>query len=82
MCTKPPLRLASDEEALAAALKEKRIAGAALDVFTKEPFEDRMFCDLSNCVLTPHLGASTKEAQDKVAVEAAQKVVEFFQARK
>lgn len=71
-----------NEEALAAALKEKRIAGAALDVFTKEPFEDRMFCDLSNCVLTPHLGASTKEAQDKVAVEAAQKVVEFFQARK
>ena len=82
---KPTVRLINcarggiiNEGALAAALKENRIAGAALDVFTKEPFEDPMFRGLQNAVLTPHLGASTKEAQDKVAVEAAQKVVEFF----
>jgi len=67
-----------NEEALAVALKENRIAGAALDVYTKEPFDNPMFCCFGSCLLTPHLGASTKEAQDKVAVEAAQKVVEFF----
>lgn len=82
---KPTVRLINcarggiiNEGALAAALKENRIAGAALDAFTKEPFEDPMFRGLANAVLTPHLGASTKEAQDKVAVEAAQKVVEFY----
>lgn len=70
-----------NEGALASALKENRIAGAALDVFTKEPFEDPIFRALPNCILTPHLGASTKEAQDKVAVEAAQRVIEFFSSR-
>ena len=82
---KPTVRLVNcarggiiNEGALAAALKENRVAGAALDVFTKEPFEDPMFRGILGAVLTPHLGASTKEAQDKVAVEAAQKVTGFF----
>ncbi|MFA7677549.1 MAG: phosphoglycerate dehydrogenase [Candidatus Omnitrophota bacterium] len=61
-----------DEKALAKALKEKRIAGAALDVFSKEPPFDLEIMEPDNIVLTPHLGASTQEAQVNVAIEAAQ----------
>ncbi len=67
-----------NEKDLATALKEKRIAGAALDVFTTEPFNEDYFKGLDNCVLTPHLGASTGEAQDAVAIEASQGVIQFF----
>jgi D-3-phosphoglycerate dehydrogenase / 2-oxoglutarate reductase len=66
------------EKDLAAALREKKIAGAAIDVFTKEPFEDPMFRDIENCICTPHLGASTAEAQDAVAIEAAASVAQYF----
>lgn len=59
------------EEALYDALAEKRIAGAALDVYSEEPPKDKRFADFENCVATPHLGASTQEAQVEVAVEAA-----------
>jgi D-3-phosphoglycerate dehydrogenase len=54
------------------------IAGAALDVFTKEPYDKPIFQGLQNVILTPHLGASTKEAQDAVAVEAARAVANYF----
>ncbi len=67
-----------NEHDLAVALKEGVIAGAALDVFTKEPFEEAIFRGLGNCITTPHLGASTAEAQDAVAVEAATSVIQFF----
>ncbi len=67
-----------NEEDLAAALKNGTIAGAALDVFTEEPFKRPVFQNLENVILTPHLGASTREAQDAVAVEAALAVVGFF----
>jgi D-3-phosphoglycerate dehydrogenase len=67
-----------NEADLANALKEGRIAGAALDVYTKEPFEGAMFKGLDNCILTPHLGASTSEAQEAVAVEAANAVAQYF----
>jgi D-3-phosphoglycerate dehydrogenase / 2-oxoglutarate reductase len=67
-----------NEKDLAAALREKRIAAAALDVYTKEPYEDPMFRDLENCICTPHLGASTAEAQDAVAIEAAASVAQYF----
>jgi D-3-phosphoglycerate dehydrogenase len=67
-----------NEEDLAAALKSGRIAGAALDVFTKEPFDSSIFRDVSNCIMTPHLGASTAEAQDAVAREVGVSVVKFF----
>jgi D-3-phosphoglycerate dehydrogenase len=60
-----------DEEALYQALKEKKIAGAALDVFSKEPPLDSKLLELDNVVLTPHLGASTEEAQTNVAIEIA-----------
>ena len=64
-----------DEPALIKALQEKRIAGAALDVFEAEPpdFQSPLF-KLDNCVTTPHLGASTSEAQLNVAIEIAQAV--------
>jgi D-3-phosphoglycerate dehydrogenase len=61
-----------DEVALANALETKRIAGAALDVFDEEPLKaDCPFLKLDNCVMTPHLGASTAEAQVNVAIEIA-----------
>lgn len=61
-----------DEAALAAALAEGRLAGAALDVFEEEPLPaDSPLREAPNLVLTPHLGASTEEAQERVAEEIA-----------
>jgi D-3-phosphoglycerate dehydrogenase len=65
-----------DEEALYQALKEKKIAGAALDVFKNEPPLDSKLLELECVVATPHLGASTEEAQVNVAVEIANCVKE------
>jgi len=80
---KPTVRLVNcarggiiNEEALYDALSKKRIAGAALDVFSSEPPEDKRFAGLDNCIVTPHLGASTEEAQVEVAVEAAQTLLD------
>jgi D-3-phosphoglycerate dehydrogenase len=61
-----------NEDDLYNALLAKTIAGAALDVFPKEPPENMGFKDVPSCLVTPHLGASTEEAQIEVAVEAAQ----------
>jgi D-3-phosphoglycerate dehydrogenase / 2-oxoglutarate reductase len=63
-----------DEEALYRALKEQRIAGAALDVFMEEPTTDSPLFDLPNVVVTPHLGASTVEAQDRAGITASEQV--------
>ena len=61
-----------DEAALLKALESKRISGAALDVFDEEPIKpDCPFLKCDNCVVTPHLGASTAEAQVNVAIEIA-----------
>lgn len=68
-----------DEAALYDALKEGRIAGAALDVYEQEPPKDSPLLTLDNIVFTPHLGASTKEAQVAVSVEIARQVVKFLQ---
>jgi D-3-phosphoglycerate dehydrogenase len=80
---KPTVRLVNvarggiiNEDALYEALTAKRIAGAALDVFPEEPPKDNRFSQYENCVVTPHLGASTEEAQIEVAVEAAEILVE------
>jgi D-3-phosphoglycerate dehydrogenase len=62
-----------DEAALLDALKEGKVAGAALDVFEKEPIcLDNELLKLENVVVTPHLGASTEEAQVNVAIEVAE----------
>ena len=64
-----------DEDALIKALQNKRLAGAALDVYSMEPLPaDHPFRSLPNVVLTPHLGASTAEAQQNVAIEIAEAV--------
>jgi D-3-phosphoglycerate dehydrogenase len=68
-----------DEEALYRAYKEGKVAGFALDVYKKEPPSSLPFVDESHCVLTPHLGASTQEAQDMVAAQVAKQVVEALQ---
>jgi D-3-phosphoglycerate dehydrogenase len=61
-----------NEDALYDALNAGTIAGAALDVFPTEPPKNTRFSDEPNALVTPHLGASTEEAQVEVAVEAAQ----------
>ena len=64
-----------DEEALYTAVSEGWIAGAALDVFSTEPMTDSKLFALDNMVVTPHLGASTSEAQDKAGTMVAESVV-------
>jgi len=69
-----------DEQALVRAIQEGKIAGAALDVFSKEPIDpEHPLLGLDNVLCTPHLGASTSEAQDRVAVEIAEQAVAYLQ---
>ena len=63
-----------DEDALYTALTSGEIAGAGLDVFVTEPPTDKKLLDLPNVVVTPHLGASTDEAQEKAGVSVARSV--------
>jgi len=68
-----------DEVALAKAITDGKVAGAALDVFSKEPIEpENPLLKLDEVILTPHLGASTDEAQDRVALEICEQVVEYL----
>jgi D-3-phosphoglycerate dehydrogenase / 2-oxoglutarate reductase len=70
-----------DESALAAALHDGRVGGAGIDVFGAEPPRDSPLLGAPNTVLTPHLGASTAEAQVRVAEEAAEQVLDVLAGR-
>ena len=79
---KPGLRIINvgrggivDEEALAEAIRDGIVQGAGLDVFTKEPTTESPLFELSSVVVSPHLGASTAEAQDKAGVTIAEQVL-------
>lgn len=83
--TKPGVRIVNcargglvDEAALAAALKSGHVAGAALDVFETEPAKDNPLFGIENVVCTPHLGASTVEAQEKVALQVAEQISDYL----
>jgi D-3-phosphoglycerate dehydrogenase / 2-oxoglutarate reductase len=65
----------ADEDALAAALREGRLAGAGLDVFQQEPLQHNPFQGLDNVVLSPHLAAYSREGLREAGVLAAQGVV-------
>ncbi len=67
-----------DETALADAIESGHVAGAALDVFEKEPPGDNRLVKLPGVLTTPHLGASTDEAQELVALEAAEIITGFL----
>lgn len=82
---KPDVRLVNaarggiyNEQALAEALKDGKIGGVALDVYASEPCTDSPLFGMPNVVCTPHLGASTEEAQTQVAVEAVQLLTNFL----
>lgn len=64
-----------DEEALYKAVEEDKVAGAAVDVFTKEPATDNILVKSEKIIVTPHLGASTAEAQVGVAIDASEQVL-------
>ncbi|MCD6569151.1 MAG: phosphoglycerate dehydrogenase [Deltaproteobacteria bacterium] len=67
-----------DEKALFEALNSGKVAGAALDVYGKEPPEDWALVTHPNVICTPHLGASTAEAQENVAIAVAEQIVDYL----
>jgi D-3-phosphoglycerate dehydrogenase len=83
--TKPGVRIINcargglvDEVALAEALKSGHVAGAAFDVFAVEPATESPLFNLPNVVCTPHLGASTSEAQENVALQVAEQMSDYL----
>ena len=67
-----------DEAAMVEALNSGHVAGAAFDVFAEEPATDNPLFKLPNVVCTPHLGASTSEAQENVALQVAEQMSEYL----
>src|SRR4029078_9494473 len=67
-----------DEDALYEALKSGQVAGAALDVFLQEPGEQNPLFALPNVICTPHLAASTTEAQENVALQVAEQISAYL----
>jgi D-3-phosphoglycerate dehydrogenase len=67
-----------DEQALADALKSGHVAGAAFDVFVDEPAKQNVLFGAPNMICTPHLGASTNEAQENVALQVAEQMSDYL----
>ncbi|HKD82422.1 MAG TPA: hydroxyacid dehydrogenase [Candidatus Angelobacter sp.] len=67
-----------DDAALAAAIRNRHVAGAALDVFVEEPPRNSPFLGLDNVIVTPHIAGSTHEAQDAVGIQIASQVREYL----
>ncbi|MEL6234107.1 MAG: phosphoglycerate dehydrogenase [Pseudomonadota bacterium] len=67
-----------DEAAVAAALHEGKLAGAAFDVFSEEPARENPLFEAPNVVCTPHLGAATSEAQENVALQVAEQMSDYL----
>lgn len=67
-----------DEVALRAALDSGKVAGAGVDVFAEEPAKENVLFGAPNLVCTPHLGASTKEAQENVALQVAEQMADYL----
>ncbi len=83
--TKPGVRIINcarggliDEAALAEAIRSGHVAGAALDVFEVEPAKENELFGLPNVICTPHLGASTTEAQENVALQVAEQMSDYL----
>jgi D-3-phosphoglycerate dehydrogenase len=83
--TKPGVRIINcargglvDEAALAELLQSGHVAGAAFDVFAEEPAKENVLFNLPNVVCTPHLGASTTEAQENVALQVAEQMADYL----
>ena len=70
-----------DEDALIKALREKRIAGAALDVYTGEPNVDPRFFELDNVHLTPHVGSNTLHVRNQMAHAASERILDVLDGR-
>ncbi|CCU78949.1 D-3-phosphoglycerate dehydrogenase [Halanaerobium saccharolyticum subsp. saccharolyticum DSM 6643] len=70
-----------DQQELINALKNKEIAGAALDVFENEPEVPKELTEFKNVVLTPHLGTTTIETKTKMAFEASKKIIQFINGK-
>lgn len=67
-----------DEKALKLALESGQVAGVALDVFEEEPAKENPLFGMENVICTPHLGASTAEAQENVALQVAEQMADFL----
>ena len=71
-----------NEQALAKAVNEGKIAFAGVDVFENEPPTNDLLLSLKNTSLSPHIGASTAEAQERVGIELAERIIQFFSAKR
>ncbi len=74
-CARGPI---INEDDLSEAIKSGKVKGAAIDVFTKEPLENWTIVETDHVVATPHLAASTEEAQVKIAQEMSEVIIDFF----
>jgi D-3-phosphoglycerate dehydrogenase len=68
-----------DEDALCGAIQSGKVAGAALDVYAEEPSKGHKLYTLEQVIGSPHVGASTAEAQSRVGAEVARKMIEFYE---